>query len=305
MENVVLPALESFSGKRAGQDFGLAYYPEFLREGTAIDDYYNPGAIVFGQYAEDVRSIDLLKKICAALPVEPHVIPMRSAEIVKYANNCWHAVKTSFANEIGNLCKANGIDSHQVMDVVCADTRLNISKAYMRPGFAYGGSCLPKDLRALSHLGRISNVKTPMLNAAREANEIQLARAMTMVRDKGKRRIGVVGLTFKANTDDLRESPMLSLTEQLLEAGFEVSVYDPNVASEDDGGRNYLPHVAELLRRDVADVIAGSDVVVIGNKYDGVAAAIEGVKSEIDVIDLVRLPLNSARGNIQYEGLCW
>ncbi|HEY4203193.1 MAG TPA: nucleotide sugar dehydrogenase [Devosiaceae bacterium] len=305
MEKIVLPALANFSGKIPGVDFGVAYYPEFLREGTAIDDYYAPGAIVLGQYDQDTRSIDLLKEICASLPVSPHVIPMRSAEIVKYTNNCWHAVKTSFANEIGNLCKANGIDSHEVMDVVCADTRLNISRAYMRPGFAYGGSCLPKDLRALAHLGRISNVATPVLDATRMANEIQLERALTMVKKTGKKKVGIVGLTFKANTDDLRESPMLTLTEALLGAGFEISVYDPNVASVDDGGRNYLPHIAKLLRQEASDVIGESDVVVIGNKYDGVAAAIANASNEIEIVDLVRMPISGAGENVKYDGLCW
>lgn len=305
MEAVVLPALEAFSGKTAGVDFGVMYYPEFLREGTAIEDYYSPGAIVFGQYKDDVRSIDTMKVLCAALPVSPHIIPMRSAEIVKYTNNCWHAVKTSFANEIGNLCKANGIDSHEVMDVVVADTRLNISKAYMRPGFAYGGSCLPKDLRALSHLGRSKNVATPMLDAAREANEIQLDRALSMVKRHNKRKIGIVGLTFKANTDDLRESPMLSLTEALLGAGYEVTVYDPNVSSDANGGRNYLPHIAKLLRNEVKDVVEGCEVLVIGNKYDGVAAAVASVTNSVEVVDLVRIALPSVASNVSYEGLCW
>ena len=305
MDSIVIPALESFSGKRAGEDFGVAYYPEFLRESTAIDDYYSPGAIVFGQYKDDTRSIDILKRICLSLPVEPHVIPAKSAEIVKYVNNCWHAVKTSFANEIGNLCKANGIDSHQVMDVVCADTRLNISKAYMRPGFAYGGSCLPKDLRALSHLGVSSQVPTPMLDAAREANQIQLDRALGMVRNTGKRRIGIVGLTFKANTDDLRESPMLALTEALIEEGFEVSVYDPNVSSRNDGGRNYMPHIAGLLCEEAKDVVARADVVVIGNKYDGVAAVLSSIEADLDIIDLVRMPLSAVGDNVNYQGLCW
>lgn len=305
MERIVIPALEAFSGKKAGADFGIAYYPEFLREGTAIDDYYSPGAIVFGQYEDDTRSIDALKQLCAGLPVPPHVIPLRSAEIVKYANNCWHAVKTSFANEIGNLCKANGIDSHVVMDVVCADTRLNISRAYMRPGYAYGGSCLPKDLRALSHLGRSTNVATPMLDATRIANDIQFDRALTLVQKTGKRKIGMVGLTFKADTDDLRESPMLALAERLIGQGYEVLVFDPNVATEASGGRNYMPHIAGLVRSTAREVIDGADVVVIGNKYDGVPAAIAAATHELELIDLVRIQLPTMKDNIRYEGLCW
>ncbi|KKC33955.1 GDP-mannose dehydrogenase [Devosia psychrophila] len=305
MENIVLPALENFSGKTAGVDFGLAYYPEFLREGTAIEDYNAPGAIVLGQYADDTRSIEILKSLCAGFSVVPHVIPMRSAEIVKYANNCWHAVKTSFANEMGNLCKAAGIDSHVVLDVVCADTRLNLSRAYMRPGFAYGGSCLPKDLRALSHLGRSVNVPTPMLDATREANDIQLQRAVSLVRKTGNRKVGIIGLTFKANTDDLRESPMLALVENLIGCGYSVTIYDPNVASEENGGRNYLSHIAPLLRESPSDVISSAETLVIGSKYDGLSAAIASATNSLDVIDLVRVGLPPLSDNIRYEGLCW
>lgn len=305
MEDIVIPALEQNSGKKAGVGFGVAYYPEFLREGTAIDDYYSPGAIVFGQFEDDTRSIDALRQLCAALPVPPHVISMRSAEIVKYTNNCWHAVKTSFANEIGNLCKANGIDSHVVMDVVCADTRLNISRAYMRPGYAYGGSCLPKDLRALSFLGRSRNVPTPMLDATRIANEVQFDRALTLVQKSGKRKVAMVGLTFKADTDDLRESPMLALAERLIGQGYEVTVFDPNVATEPSGGRNYMPHIARLVRANAREVIDGAEVVVVGNKYDGIPAALAAATHDFDLIDLVRIQLPALKSNVRYEGLCW
>ena len=305
MENIVIPALEANSGKRAGVDFGVAYYPEFLREGTAIADYYSPGAIVFGQFDDDLRSIDTLRRLCAGLPVAPHVISMRSAEIVKYTNNCWHAVKTSFANEIGNLCKAAGIDSHAVMDVVCSDTRLNISRAYMRPGYAYGGSCLPKDLRALTYLGRSKGIPTPMLDATEIANEVQFRRALTLVQRTGKRKVGMVGLTFKADTDDLRESPMLALAERLIGQGYEVRVFDPNVATEPSAGRNYLAHIAGLIRTKPEDVIGDAEVVVIGNKYDGVPEAIAAATHEFDLIDLVRIQIPAMKRNIRYEGLCW
>jgi GDP-mannose 6-dehydrogenase len=304
MENIVLPALEKYSGKIAGLDFGVAYYPEFLREGTAIEDYRAPGAIVFGQYEDDTRSIDVLRLMCANTNVAPHVITMRDAEIVKYANNCWHATKTSFANEMGNLCKAAGIDSHVVMDVVCADTRLNISRAYMKPGFAYGGSCLPKDLRALSHLGRSLNVATPMLDATRAANDIQLQRAVGNVKKAGHLKVGIVGLTFKADTDDLRESAMLALAETLIGQGHDVAIYDPNVASEDNGGRNYIPHIAGRMRQSLSEVVSQAETLVVGAKFEGLQRAIEDAGSPLHVIDLVRVPISGV-GAVTYDGLCW
>ncbi|WP_431323913.1 nucleotide sugar dehydrogenase [Rhizobium sp. YTU87027] len=304
MEELVIPTLEKASGKIAGRDFGIAYYPEFLRESTAIADYYRPGAIVFGQYADDTRSIAALKTLVRHIGVTPHVIPMRSAEIVKYANNCWHAVKISFSNEIGNICKAKNIDSHVVMDVLCSDTRLNISRAYMKPGFAYGGSCLPKDLRALTALGRSMNVPTPILDAARLANTMQIDHARSLVDGASHEAIGFIGVTFKADTDDLRESPLLELVEGFLGKGKDVSIYDPNVARDANQGRNFLKHIAPLLKDTIKDVIARSEVIVVGNKYPGLIDAIETAGKPITVIDLARIeePENKS---VIYHGLCW
>jgi GDP-mannose 6-dehydrogenase len=303
VESIVVPSLEAASGKKAGIGFGIAYYPEFLREGTAIADYRAPGAIVFGAYPGDERSIGTLRELCAALPVEPHVIPIRAAEIVKYANNCWHATKISFANEIGNLCKAAGIDSHQVMDVVCADTRLNISKAYMRPGFAFGGSCLPKDLRALRGFGRANNVATPMLDATVQANEHQMEKAFRLVKRTGEQKIGIVGITFKADTDDVRESPLVILAERLLGTGHEIAIYDPNVGPTDDGGRTTIPHLAKYMRSDVRAVLGESRTIVIGNRDEASIEAIEALDDQVSVVDLARMPLNGR--NLRYEGICW
>ncbi len=304
MEELVVPTLERVSGKTAGRDFGVAYYPEFLREGTAIADYYRPGAIVFGQYDNDNRSIEALKALVSHIPVTPHVVAMRCAEIVKYANNCWHAVKISFSNEIGNLCKAKSIDSHVVMDVLCSDTRLNISRAYMKPGFAYGGSCLPKDLRALSALGRMLNVPTPVLDATRIANTGQIEHARSLIDTARQERIGFVGITFKSDTDDLRESPMLELVEGFLGKGKEIAVYDPNVARTANEGRNFLKHIAPLLRGSIQEVLAASSVLVIGNKYPGLKEAIEAAKKPLVVIDLTRIEAPQNR-NVIYHGLCW
>ncbi len=304
MEELVIPTLEKASGKSAGRDFGIAYYPEFLRESTAIADYYKPGAIVFGQYADDTRSIDALKALVGHIGITPHVIPMRSAEIVKYANNCWHAVKISFSNEIGNICKAKNIDSHVVMDVLCSDTRLNISKAYMKPGFAYGGSCLPKDLRALTALGRSMNVPTPVLDAARLANTVQIEHARSLVDAASHETIGFIGLTFKADTDDLRESPLLELVEGFLGKGKEVTVYDPNVARDASQSRNFLKHIAPLLCDSIRDVIAACEVIVIGNRYPGLKDALESAARPVTVIDLARIEQPENR-NVTYHGLCW
>ncbi|OWV97491.1 GDP-mannose dehydrogenase [Rhizobium sp. R72] len=304
MEELVIPTLEKASGKIAGRDFGIAYYPEFLRESTAIADHDKPGAIVFGQYGDDMRSIEVLKVLVGHSGVTPHVIPMRSAEIVKYANNCWHAVKISFSNEIGNICKAKSIDSHVVMDVLCSDTRLNISRAYMTPGFAYGGSCLPKDLRALTALGRSMNVPTPVLDAARLANIMQIDHARSLVEGASHEAIGFIGVTFKADTDDLRESPLLELVEGFLGKGKDVSIYDPNVARDANQGRNFLKHIAPLLHETIKDVIARSEVIVVGNKYPGLNDAIETAGKPVTVIDLARIDKPENK-NVIYHGLCW
>jgi len=305
MEDIVIPALEEASGKVAGEDFGVAYYPEFLRESSAVADYYKPGAIVFGQYKDDTRSIDVLRSLVAHIGVAPHVIPMRSAEIVKYVNNCWHAVKVSFANEVGNLCKAKEIDSHIVMDVVCADTRLNVSRAYMRPGFAYGGSCLPKDLRALSALGRRMNVPTPMLDAARAANHVQIDKARQLISDVDKDNIGFIGITFKTDTDDLRESPMLSLVESFIGSGKEVWIYDPNVVTEESRGRNYLKHIAPRVRAHFDEVIKNADVIVVGHQYPGLRDALEDAGKPLVVVDLARVEVPKGKSDLTYHGLCW
>jgi GDP-mannose 6-dehydrogenase len=300
----VIPSLEKLSGKKAGVDFGVAYYPEFLREGTAIADYNDPGAIVFGQYGDDERSIELLHQLCSEIEVRPHVIPINSAEIVKYANNCWHAVKISFANEIGNLCKAAGIDSHVVMDVVCADTRLNISKAYMKPGFAYGGSCLPKDLRALRHFGKMKNVETPVLNAAVEANIYQLDRAYGMIKRAGAKKVGLLGLTFKSDTDDLRESPLVVLAERLMGTGYDLAIFDPNVAAKDHGGRNFIPHLSRFMRNSSDEVVSESEAIIVGIKTDENREALAKVGKDVKIIDLVRIPIEVPEG-VHYEGLVW
>lgn len=310
MEQLVLPALERSSGMRAGLDFGVAYYPEFLRESTAIKDYYDPGTIVFGQFEDDARSIALLTDLVSHLPVDPIVVPIRAAEAVKYANNAWHAVKISFANEIGNICKAVAVDSHQVMDILCADKRLNISPAYLKPGFAFGGSCLPKDLRALRYNARIVDVPTPMLDATLEANEYQLAKAYSMITHSNTKRIGMIGLSFKAGTDDLRESPLVELAERLHGKGYSVRIYDPNVRYEALIGANlnfikaHVPHLSEMIVDDFSEIVAHSDVIVIGKRDEDITAKIKTINGSRQIIDLVRVD-PTQRTAASYQGICW
>jgi GDP-mannose 6-dehydrogenase len=310
MESVVIPALERASGLKAGVDFGVGYYPEFLRESTAIADYYNPGAIIIGQYMGDERTVAKLQEVNSHLPIRPIVIEMRAAEAVKYANNAWHAVKISFANEIGNICKAADIDSYQVMDVLCSDTRLNISPVYLKPGFAFGGSCLPKDLRALRHRARDLDVSTPMLDATLQANEYQLTRAFDMVAGFKARRIGMVGLSFKANTDDLRESPLVELAERLHGKGYDLRIYDPNVQYSALTGanlhfiRSHLPHLSTLMVDDVDEMVSHSEVIIVGKTDAAAKSALAKMNGDRRIIDLVRLD-QKKRTDHAYSGICW
>ncbi|MDA9409917.1 GDP-mannose dehydrogenase [Bradyrhizobium sp. CCBAU 45384] len=309
MEEKIIPLLERASGKRAGRDFGVAYFPEFLREGTAIADYDNPGAIVFGVDG-DARTLKRLMDIHAKSSIAPQVMSIRAAEAVKYANNAWHATKISFANELGLLCKAMGVDSHEVMNAVTSDTKLNISPAYLKPGFAFGGSCLPKDVSALRYAGRMVDVDTPLLDAVLQANENQIRSAFRLVSATEKRRIGLVGLSFKPDTDDLRYSPMLEIAQRLIGRGYEVAIYDPNIRLSRLAGANKehltkrLPHIACLLRETMSDLIEFAEVLVIGNRQElqnGLWPLIDPHKI---VIDLVRVRPDQQSG-INYHGLCW
>jgi GDP-mannose 6-dehydrogenase len=307
MESIILPALERASGKQAGEGFGVAYFPEFLRESTAIADYYDPGAIIFGRH--DQTTVDRLMELHKIFKVEPRVVSIRTAEAVKYTNNAWHALKISFANEIGNICKAAGIDGHAVMDVLCADNRLNISRAYLKPGFAFGGSCLPKDLRALRFAARKLDVATPVLDATMEANEEQLRRAYSMVAATGKRRIGLIGLSFKPETDDLRESPLVELAERLFGRGYDIRIYDPNIQVSKLTGanlhfvRSHLPHLASLLTADIDEVIDHAEVFVLGNRAEA-KRLMNLVNDDRPLIDLVRIDQTRCSGE-SYQGICW
>jgi GDP-mannose 6-dehydrogenase len=310
MRETVIPLLELASGKRAGVDFGICNNPEFLREGTAIRDYYNPAKTVIGEL-ESCSSIagDKLAGLYETLDAPLVRTSLDLAEMVKYVDNVWHALKVGFANEIGRVCKAVELDSHSVMDIFVQDTKLNISAAYLRPGFAFGGSCLPKDLRALSYLARTADVDLPILNAVQLSNSQQVDIASDMIIRCNGRKIGILGLSFKAGTDDLRESPVVEVVERLIGKGFELRIFDCNVNLAQLVGANrdyileHIPHVAELFVASAEDAVAHADVLVIGNNSKEFAIALESAGDK-RIVDLVRL-FDTRTSDGQYQGLSW
>lgn len=309
MDEIVIPELEKGSGKKAQRDFGVGYYPEFLREGSALGDYDNPGTIIIG--ALDETTLGLLLQINAHLPVQPRVMTLRAAEAVKYVNNAWHATKVSFANELGLVCKALKVDSHEVMDALCSDTKLNISREYLKPGYAFGGSCLPKDVRALRHRARELDLDTPLLHGVLSANEQQVQQAFNKVVQAGSRRVGIVGLSFKPETDDLRDSPLVELAERLLGRGFQVKIYDPIVRLSKLTGANRehliqrLPHITDMLLEEPSELIMHSGTLVLGNRREA-ASLLRMLPQESDkhLIDLVRVDQSKLDGR-RVDGLCW
>lgn len=269
IEEKIIPLLEAASGKRAGRDFGVCANPEFLREGSAVHDFHYPPKIVIG--CADARSAALVADIYAQIESPVFVTRYRTAEMIKYADNSWHALKVTFSNEIGSLCETLGIDSEEVMRVFCADTKLNISAAYLKPGFAFGGSCLPKDLRALVYRAKQSDLELPVLESILASNTKHIDRAFQRVTQGGARRIGVLGLSFKAGTDDLRESPVVELVERLIGKGYELKIYDRNVhmASLVGANKDYIltkiPHIYRLVAENINAVLEHAEVVVIAN----------------------------------------
>ncbi len=307
MENVVIRLIEKHSGLTAGTDFGVGIYPEFLREGQAIFDFTHPSTIVAG--CLDDQTKEILRSLTSQYDCEKHYIDIRTAEMVKYCANAWHASKISFANEIGWLCKKLEIDGHKVLDVMCSETRLNMSRHYMRPGFAFGGSCLPKDLRALRHKARHQDISTPVLDAIMLANERQIDRAIKLITGSGNRRVGLLGLAFKAGTDDLRESPLVALAERLIGKGYEVIIYDRAVSASPSKGNSravdrVLPHLASILVDELDHVIDCSDTLVVGTEDEDFKNLNGQIRPEHTVVDLVRAdPGLSERCN--YQGICW
>jgi GDP-mannose 6-dehydrogenase len=308
MRNVVIPTLESYSGKKAGVDFGVCNNPEFLREGTAVFDYYNPPKTVIGE--TDTKAGDMLVKLYEKMDAPLIRTDVETAEMVKYTDNNWHALKVAFANEIGNICKAVGIDGHKVMEIFCQDTKLNLSPYYMKPGFAFGGSCLPKDVRALTYKGKSLDLDLPVLNAIMPSNQRQVEKGIEMVMAHGKRKVGFLGFAFKAGTDDLRESPLVDVIEALIGKGFELRLFDKNVnmaaltGANRDYILNHIPHISKLMVESMEEVLDFAEVIVIGNGAAEFKAIFERLKPGQVVVDLVRISPNKSEPG-RYDGICW
>lgn len=309
VEEVVGPALESHSGRQVGADLGLCFHPEFLREGSSVADFRDPPKIVIG--AQDDRAAGMLAALYEGFNAPLFTTSTRAAEMVKYADNAFHALKVVFGNEIGALCKAMGMDSHEVMRIFCEDRKLNISPAYLMPGFAYGGSCLPKDLRALLSMARAQDLDLPLLSNVHRSNEAHVLRTLERIQDLGKRNVAMLGLSFKAGTDDLRESPLVELAERLVGKGYRVRIFDENVSVSRLRGGNKayieekLPHISELLVDDLEGVVACSDVVVIGAASARVRETLKSRSAGKYVLDLVRLFEHGMLSEAHYEGVCW
>jgi len=308
IESVVVPTLEVYSGKKAGRDFGVCINPEFLREGTSLKDFYSPPFTLIGADDEDVAAV--VRRLYAGVDAPVLVVGTRAAEMVKYTCNCFHALKVSFANEIGNICKGLGIDSHEVMDAFCRDTKLNLSPYYLKPGFAFGGSCLPKDLRAITYKAKELDVDVPVLSAVLHSNRLQVERAVEMVLRTGKKRIGLLGLSFKAGTDDLRESPTVALVETLIGKGMKVSIYDRDVSMARLFGANKeyiereIPHISQLMRESIREVLDDAEVLIVGNKAEEFRQVETGLRGGQVLIDLVRL-FDGKVTDGSYQGICW
>ncbi len=308
-EEVVLPILEQRSGKRVNEGFGLCVNPEFLREGVAIRDFYDPPFTIIGSLKRD--DAELVAQLYAGVEAQLFITSIRAAEMIKYACNAFHAVKITFANELGMLCKAEGIDSHEVMRIFCADTKLNISPRYLTPGFAFGGSCLPKDLRALTYRARLHDLQLPMLEHVLPSNRMQIERVVKQVQQLRRRQVGLFGLSFKPGTDDLRESPLVELAERLIGKGYNLLIYDPNVSYAALHGSNKayiereIPHIREILCEDVGQLLSHAEVVIVGHLERSLREAVQQqIRDDQVVIDLARaLDPSKMRGD--YVGLYW
>jgi GDP-mannose 6-dehydrogenase len=305
----VIPALEAHSGKKYGEGFGVSVNPEFLREGTALKDFRHPPLTLVGHnHAADAAPTKALYQNVEA-PL--YSTSIRVAEMMKYTSNTWHAVKVVFANEIGNLCKRVGVDSHEVMDIFCKDDKLNLSPYYLKPGFAFGGSCLPKDVRALQYRAKEVDLEMPMINSVLASNHLQVQHAIERIVETGRKKVGLFGFSFKAGTDDLRESPMVILAEALLGKGYQLCIYDRNVSLARLVGANrtyineQIPHLSQHLCESIDDVIATSEVIVVGNAAPEFTEGVYRCRPDQTVIDLVRLPLDFSRVAALYDGICW
>jgi len=309
VEKMLVPLIEKSSKKKAGIDFGVCMNPEFMREGTAMYDYVNPPLTMIGEL--DIRSGDVIAKLYENVNAPLIRKSIRVAEMLKYSCNAFHALKVSFANEIGNICKSLEIDSHEVMDVFCKDTKLNLSSYYLKPGFAFGGSCLPKDLRAILYKAKEMDIEVPLLKKILESNNNQIEVAFNLIRKTGKKKIGFLGLSFKPGTDDLRESPMVELIEKLLGKGYSLALYDKQVSMAKIFGSNkkyiesVIPHISTLMKSSAKEAVDQSEIVVFGNKSCEDKNILSRINGDKLVIDLARVTQNFKKMDGHYEGICW
>jgi GDP-mannose 6-dehydrogenase len=304
IESVVIPTLKQHSGR---QTIEVCINPEFLREGSSLKDFYAPPFTLIGADDEDTASV--VRQLYRGIDAPVYVTSTKTAEMVKYVCNCFHALKVGFANEIGNICKALGVDSHEVMDIFCQDTKLNLSPYYLKPGFAFGGSCLPKDLRAINYKAKQLDVEVPLLTSILPSNKQQIERAVEMILNTQSKKVGIFGFSFKAGTDDLRESPMVILIETLIGKGIQLYIYDRDVSLARLVGANkdyiegQIPHISQLMRTSIEEIIDLADVLVIGNR----SAEFEQIRNMRRdgqlIIDLVRM--FNDRSDQTYQGICW
>jgi len=309
-QSVVIPILEQSSGRRAGSDFTVAYNPEFMREGSGVADFLHPPYTIMG--AQDPAHLTPLRELYKQTPAKVFETSIPVAEMVKYKSNAYHAVKVTFANEVGTLCKELGVDAQAVTEIFTSDTRLNVSPTYLSPGFAFGGSCLPKDVRALTSKAKELDLKLPLLESLLPSNAEHVERAVEAVMRTRKRKIAQLGLSFKAGTDDLRESPQVQLVKRLLGEGYEVRVWDEDVSLGRLAGSNrqyieeVIPHIGSLLSADLEGVLKWGEVVIIGNKSAKKDQLARHLRKDQIVIDLVNLDkAHRADGSSSYEGICW
>ena len=309
-ETIVVPALEQASGKKMGKDFGVCVNPEFMREGTAVADFLEPAMTIIG--AADTTHSSMLREIYSWAPGKIFETSFRSAEMTKYVCNAWHAVKVSFANEVGTLARELGVDAESVVEIFTADTKLNISPTYLKPGFAFGGSCLPKDVRALNYRAKELDLNLPLFQSIMHSNDEHLERAVEMILSTGKKKITLLGLSFKAATDDLRESPQVQLAKRLLGEGRDLKIWDDNVSLGHLIGSNrqyieqVIPHIGSLLCKDLDSAVASAEVVVIGTRGIDRATLSRHIRPDQTVIDLVNLEKSRRiSNNGSYQGICW
>jgi GDP-mannose 6-dehydrogenase len=300
--------VEEISGKKRDIDFAVVSNPEFLREGTAVHDYFNPPLTLIG--SRNTKAAEIISSLYKHLPAEIIITDEEVAEMMKYVNNAFHALKIGFANEIGNICSALNIDSHKVMEIFCKDKELNISPYYLKPGFAYGGSCLPKDLKGLQTLAHDQYVPVPLIESIHKTNELQILRAIEIIQSIGKKKIAFLGLSFKAGTDDLRNSPAVTVVETLLGKGYEISIYDKNVHLSRLTGTNKeyidsrIPHLSRLLVPHLDKLVDSSDVIVVTNREKEYIDVLLESETPAAIVDMVRLP-QPIRERSNYFGINW